>query len=405
MKTNPNHFSYNQIIGFVIIGISIVILGFVSYSNSVKSKLPIVFSEKYLLSNTWKNYKDAYIDPESGRTIDTQQDNITTSEGQSYSMLRAVWMDDRETFDKVFKFSQEILKHKNDNLYSWLFGKSANGTYKVLTDRGGDNAATDADTDIALALIFAYKKWDDGYYLQEAKLIINDIWKNEIVFVKGNPIVAANDIEKSSPSKIIVNPSYLAPYAYKIFATVDKEHDWNKVADYSYVLIEESIKNQLNTGTTTANIPPDWIQVDRNTGAIQLTTLNNLTTNYSYDALRLPWRMGLDYEWFKDERAKNILDKLSFFKNEWQTKRMIAVSYKHNGEVIENIESPAMYGGIIGYFMVSEPTLAEEVYKEKLQILYNPDDNFWRKKLSYYDDNWAWFGIALYNHLLPNLAK
>jgi hypothetical protein len=36
--------------------------------------------------------------------------------------------------------------------------------------------------------------------------------------------------------------------------------------------------------------------------------------------------------------------------------------------------------------------------------LFNPDTNTWKEELSYYDNNWAWFGIALYNNLLPNLT-
>ena len=34
----------------------------------------------------------------------------------------------------------------------------------------------------------------------------------------------------------------------------------------------------------------------------------------------------------------------------------------------------------------------------------NPDKQQWKNALSYYDDNWAWFGIALTQHALPNLA-
>jgi hypothetical protein len=38
------------------------------------------------------------------------------------------------------------------------------------------------------------------------------------------------------------------------------------------------------------------------------------------------------------------------------------------------------------------------------KCLFSPDSNTWKITLGYYDDNWAWFGIALYNNLLPNLA-
>jgi hypothetical protein len=54
--------------------------------------------------------------------------------------------------------------------------------------------------------------------------------------------------------------------------------------------------------------------------------------------------------------------------------------------------------------MVSDPELAKEVYEKKLAFLFDQDTNTWKGDLSYYDSNWAWFGIALYNGLLPNLA-
>jgi len=63
-----------------------------------------------------------------------------------------------------------------------------------------------------------------------------------------------------------------------------------------------------------------------------------------------------------------------------------------------------MYGGTIGYFVIADPEKAQKVYQDKLVYLYNPDTDSWKQMLSYYDDNWAWFGIALYNRLLPNLV-
>jgi hypothetical protein len=55
--------------------------------------------------------------------------------------------------------------------------------------------------------------------------------------------------------------------------------------------------------------------------------------------------------------------------------------------------------------MIKAPETAEAIYNNKLQLLFNPDTNSWKVKLGYYDDNWAWFGIALYNSMLPNLAE
>ncbi len=60
------------------------------FRSSDKVDQNIVFSDRTLLSGLWDNYKKIYWESESGRTLDKQQNDITTSEGQSYTMLRAV---------------------------------------------------------------------------------------------------------------------------------------------------------------------------------------------------------------------------------------------------------------------------------------------------------------------------
>lgn len=394
----------NRIIGVSLIVLAIAILIFVAYINSARRHLPVIFSSREILENTWLKYKAEYLEEGTLRTLDKQQNNITTSEGQSYTMLRSVWMDDRTTFDTSFKWTQDNLKHKNDALHAWLFGARQNGSYGVLTDRGGQNSAADAESDIAVSLLFAYHRWKDVAYLNEAKAIISDIWDKEVVQVNGKPVLAADDLETNAPSTIVVNPSYFSPYAYRMFAEVDKDHNWNGVVDSSYDILERSMKAKLDMGNT-AFLVPDWIRINRKTGEITAMNSGTLTTNFGYDALRTPWRLSLDWHWYGEERAKKLLDMMSFFSREWTDQGRVATVYGHDGSVVTNAEAPAVYGGLIGYFMLSDSKNAKNVYEQRLEVLYNPDTNSWKNVLGYYDDNWTWFGIGLYNNLLPNLAK
>lgn len=394
----------SKIIGSVFIGLAIIIVVFVAYQNSVRRQVPLVFSPRVMLNSVWEQYKKEYLEQDTYRTLDKQRENITTSEGQSYTMLRAVWLDDKETFDKSWQWTKNNLQRDEDHLFSWLFGKrpGPGNQYGVLTDQGGYNTASDADTDIALALLFAYARWNDEKYLRDAQPIINDIWEKEVVVIKGKPYLAANNIEKTSDkNEVIVNPSYLAPYAYRVFAKVDKKHAWNDLVTTSYEVIEKSMDATLDKSGT-VRLPPNWISIDRKTAEIKPASVSNLDTNFSYDALRVPWRLSLDLLWNNEARAERVLTKLSFLSEEWQKERKLYL-YTHDGVVLSREESPALYGGSIGYFLLHKPSIAEEVYIEKLQILYDPDKQSWKKPLSYYDDNWAWFGIALYNNALPNL--
>lgn len=391
-----------QILGYILIVVAVLILAIVAYTNSQRTKVPIVFSEKDMLATLWQNYKKEYLEEGTFRTLDKQQNNITTSEGQSYTMLRAVWMDDKATFDGAYKWTQDTLKRPDDNLHSWLFGKKSDGTYGILTERGGQNSATDADVDIAVALLFASHRWQQESYLNDAKALINDIWNKDIVVIKGVPYLAANDLEKTTSEKPIINPSYLAPYAYRMFAKVDPTHDWNAVVDSSYHILEVSTTDKLDKSKS-VNLPPDWVAINRSTGMPEKAPSDSLTTNYSYDALRTSWRIALDYQWNKEPRAKAYLDRLTFLTSEWENNKVLHSVYAHDGTVVTQAEAPAMYGGSIGYFKVSDQKNAQNVYESKLKFLYSPDTNSWKTTLGYYDDNWVWFGIGLYSELLPNL--
>jgi endoglucanase len=144
--------------------------------------------------------------------------------------------------------------------------------------------------------------------------------------------------------------------------------------------------------------------IDRFTGELAPANTGNLTTNYSYDAMRIPFRIALDYIWNSDSRALETLSMMEFFEKEWAQNETLYADYSHDGSVYSTYEAPGFYGGIIGYFDLVDSQLAESVYEKKLKVLYSPDENGWRRSLSYYDDNWAWFGLALYNRMLPNLS-
>lgn len=388
----------------ILILIAAGITAYALFASSEKVDKNIVFASNTLLSGTWDSYKEEYWENETGRTLDKQQNDITTSEGQSYTMLRAVWMSDKPTFDKSWAWTKEQLRHEQDGLFSWRWGQKPDKTYGVLTDTGGQNAASDADTDIALALLMAAGRWQEETYLKEAKALIESIWEHEVVEVAGRPYMTSNNLEKQSQSPIVMNPSYLAPYAYREFAKVDTKHDWSGVVDSSYDVIERSMTEKLGKEKS-VSLPPDWVFMDRQTAALTAPTTENLTTNYSYDAMRTPWRLGMDYAWNKEPRAKALLEKMSFLGDQWKEKGVLYSTYGHDGSVIKQDEVAESYATALAYFKVANEDAAKEVYEQKITTLYDQNTNAWREPLTYYAANWVWFGIALHEDQLPNLVE
>lgn len=391
------------IIGTMLIVVAVGIAIGAAYKSSHKSQEQLVFSGNTMVDSLWARYKQNYLEPGSNRTLDKQRGNVTTSEGQSYTMLRAVWVDDKPMFDSSWKWTKDNLDRPDDQVFSWIFGKLPDGSYGILKDQGGVNTASDADTDIAVALLFASNRWGDETYLNEARGIINDIWAHDVITIDGKPYMAASSSETiSSSNTAVINPSYLTPFAYRMFAKINPEHDWSGLVDTSYNVLLASMGDKLDKPES-SGLPPNWIFIDKKTGKILPANATNLSSDFSYDALRIPWRLSLDWQWYSEPRAKEALSKMSFLEKEWQSNSKINAEYSHDGQKIADYESPAMYGGTIGYFLITNPSLGDTIYNTKLKSIYNPDTQSWKEPLGYYEDNWAWFGIALAEKMLINL--
>ena len=382
------------------------ILGISQYKNSIVNNENPIFVEifpRVVIENLWMAYSEKI--QKDGRTIDRSRDYLTTSEGQSYSLLRAVWMDDKRTFDKVWKWTENNLqKRGTDNLFAWKWGKNPNGNWDILYNEGGVNSASDADQDIALALIFAGKRWNDNNYFKEASGILRDIWDKEVLIINDKPYLLAGNWAKEEKYPT-VNPSYFSFAAYPIFASVDKEHPWVELVETSYYVLEQSTTLPLDKEYS-AGIPPDWLSIDKDTTRIYPPYLTDKTTNFSDDAVRIPWRVALDWEWHKNPLAKIYLEKhLSFFENQWNRNNQILSAYQHNGIEVLTYQSNSLYGSIIPAFQIIYPDTAYKIYKTKLAPLYDSDIESFKDEsnVGYYDQNWIWFGLALYNKQLPNL--
>jgi endo-1,4-beta-D-glucanase Y len=359
---------------------------------------PMITSEKTLLADLWRDYKETYLERDTGRTMDLQ-DGATTSGGQGYTLLRAVWMDDQETFARSWQWTKDNLQ-RDDSLLAGRFGQRADGSYGIQDGLGGGISATDADVDVAFALLMAYSRWQQDDYLYDALPVIRALWERSVVLVDGEPVLAADDLQRSDGDQVLVDPSYLAPYAYRVFAAVDPEHDWAGVVDSSYAMLERLGAEPLGAGAT-VGLPPERVHVDRRTGEFSAVA-GDLMTRYSTDALRLPWRLALDHAWYADERARRLLESQSFLADAYLEHGQLVAAYHRDGTPIDS-EAPAMYGGAMGFFDTVRPELAEEVYTQELLPLYDFDTGDLAEQLGYHDSTWVWFGMALHFDELPNL--
>ena len=390
-----------KIIGYILITASIISLAYVLYMNSGYNQIRRTFSPYALLHSSWEKYKERFIS-ENGRVMDLNSNKITTSEGQSYAMLRAVWMDDKPTFDQVWKFTRLNLKREGDNLFGWKWGPKSDGSYGFIAS-GDENSASDADSDIALALILAEKRWGTrDNYIQQAKPILKDLWRLNTTEVHGKRYLIPG-VWARSGNEVVLNPSYFSPYAWRIFAQVDRESDWNSLVGPSYEVLSKMSQENLDK-TKSVGLPPDWIALNSETGELKKPTNDKLSSDYSYDAMRIPWRIALDYIWNKDQQAADYLSTFGFLGKEYLEHGKIDGSYTHDGISLKP-ENPAMYATSLGYFFVKDKTMAKKIYEDKILRTYSNDSNSFDDSLSYYDQNWLWFDLALYNNSILSFSN
>lgn len=391
-----------QAIGIILIIISLLLTATVLYIKSSYSQVTRTYSSYALLHSSWEDYKERFIQ-EDGRVLDYSQGAVTTSEGQSYAMLRSVWIDDKATFDHVWGWTQINLQRDDDALFGWRWGQREDQSYGFI-ENGGENSASDANVDIALALILAGKRWDNPEYIEEAQKILDDIWELEIAEAQGKRYLIAGNWAQNEV-ELVLNPSYFAPYAFRIFDDIDDSRDWRSLIDPAYQLLENSSLALLNDESG-VGLAPNWVAINRETGALSTPDVDNLNTQYGFDAMRTPWRTALDYIWNEDSQAKEYLQlACTPLMESYTTKGRIASVYSHDGEVIDSSENPTAYSTALGCFKVINPDLADTLYQEKIVSLYANDEDSFNPEIPYYEQNWLWFGAALYHDQIINYAK
>lgn len=341
-----------------------------------------------LLKDNWQQYRDRFIQPD-GRVID-HNTGITTSEGQSYGLLRAAWMRDKKTFDQVLVWTQQNLqKRNNDKLFAWKWGQKQDQSWGVLDS----TAASDADQDIALALIFAHKIWGEDRYLNEAKLVLNDIWEKETTQTPIGRVLLPGDW-KTDNRQIQINLSYFSPYAYRIFDDTDRKHAWEQLIKTSYKIVKDGMAQ------TKTHLPPDWMQLSTIDGSVSLyKDPTDTRSDYGYEAIRVFWRFGVDDLLNPTPESKAILTGAPFLVRYWQVRGEFPAVLSWDGiPRKDNLESAAVYGASLPAFYYLDENVTQEILTRKVIPNMKPDGQ-WNTDKDYYTQNWLWFGLATYDFM------
>jgi len=240
------------------------------------------------------------------KTMPATATEFTVSEGHGYGMLIAAIIaghdpDARAIFDGLYHYYASHWSTAHPGLMAWAQDAAC-------ADIEGADSATDGDFDIAYALLLADRQWGSTGAIDYA--------------TAAHAIIAASlDAEVHPASSILVGdwadatdshytgtrPSDFMTGHFRAFAAHDPR--WTQVADHTYATVaylQAHAAAQTGllpdfaidaSGATPAPAPGNWLE-----GADD--------GHYSYNACRVPWRLGLDAIVSGEARARTAVGKL-----------------------------------------------------------------------------------------------
>jgi endo-1,4-beta-D-glucanase Y len=331
------------------------------------------------LSAMWEAYRATYVAPE-GYAHDPLRSGQVTSEAQSYALLQSAWLRDRATFDRVLRWTDQHLK-RPDGLLSWLWDPA---TGRIIDA----NSATDAETDIAFALIVAADAFDEPAYRERARDVLAAIRSHASLPIGDGWFPSAGNWAAADR---VVNLSYFAPYAYAYFDALDPGQGWDRAIDIGYRLLDATTRG------TPARLPPDFVRVSIDGVVSPLPDTSTLSRLFSFDGIRIPWRIEMDCRLRRDPRACVDQPLVGRLRELLRRDGRLVTSYTMDGRAEGTRESLSFYGALLPVLSRTVPDDAREWRSTRLSD--RQLSRLRRAKDRYYDANWVWFGFALADNL------
>ena len=369
----------------------------------------------------WVNWRDAQITANNAggngrlRVMGGVDNNSTVSEGMGYGILFASIFDEQNTLDGLYLFASD---HFNENgVMDWHIGNPG----ELL----GEGGATDAEVDIALGLVNACVKVQQGSwsasangvnYCAAATDLINAIYTYEVDHPGSSPPAGLpnnlgnelipGDMWNLSEDYLegIINLSYFPPGYFEVFGKfTNNEAAWNAVIDRNYAVVNLVQAKPDNC----SGLVPNWNQYD---GDAQLVSWQPQNYSWwSYDAARFAWRIAVDQAWYGRPQSAETMNEIGGF--------FSSVGFNNIGE--HSMNGQRVGSGPWPFFVANagaavwaapNPTAvscgaATGSLQESPQSAYNRVLNTSDNPNSYYGNAWRLFAMLLMTGNFPNFYE
>ena len=314
-------------------------------------------------SDSYSIWKTNFIEPcSNGRyRVKFDASTQTVSEGIGYGMLLTVYKADKTEFDGLWNYYKD---NRNTNgVMNWKI----NGCSGTI----GQNGATDAELDVAMALIVADYQWGSAgaiNYRIDAQTLIGAIKNHEI---EANTFVLKpGDMFGGST---LTNPSYFAPAYCKAFGVFTNDTAyWDNVANKSYTIINANLSQNNAVG----GLVSDWCQASGVYSSESSGYVNQGKT-YNYDAARTPWRIATDYVWYGTNDGQVYAKKASdFVRVTLAGTQNIKDGYNQNGTLIGQYHNATFVGAFACAAMAGQNQTHLDASYTDLKNLNEPNNYF-----------------------------
>ena len=247
-------------------------------------------------------WKQRYVKTDCGAGLSrvefTDPMGTTVSEGMGYGMLLAAYYADQGLFDQLYAF---VKKNWNGRgLMGWKVTCAG-----PITDPSvfGQNAATDGELDIAMALVVAANQWG-GSYWDDARGYVGRIHTNLWQFcgASGRWVQRPGDVFGGCD---LDNTSYWMPGYYRVFRELTGDGFWDQVVTDTYA---QTFANRNPATGLLSNEADEWGNIVRNYPVVD------------YNGARTPWRMVTDYVWWGAPEARDVTTRMT----DWAASRGVA---------------------------------------------------------------------------------
>jgi endoglucanase len=328
----------------------------------------------------WEAYTARFLDA-SGRIVDHDDHDRTTSEAQAYALFFALACNDQTRFARLLSWTEQNLAHGRlaSNLPAWLWGNQ-HGSWGVQDE----NSASDADLWIAYTLLEAGRLWEEPRYKTLGAALCHRILEAEVKDIPGlGPMLMPG------PSGFVtgdgfyqLNASYLPVQLFLGISHHVPHPSWRRIAELTPRVVQ---------GSSPAGFVLDWIAFRSDQG-FSTDPVPPREPLASYDAIRVYLWAGMlapsvSYHQKLLEACHGMADYLS-------SHATPPAEVKPNGTIKDPRGNPGFSAAVMPLLSALRQTSALDEQEHRLSLAKNATTGLYGSPPRYYDQNLALFATG-----------